>query len=90
MYAIGLAISHSWLLFSILTLLQTGRSHKVTQFQLHGWLDSLPPANDITAGLMSMIDEIQKVQYIYNTHNDLVVVHCRYVYWYFLASSVVQ
>ena len=50
-----------------LFLLQTGKGHKVIQFQFHGWLDKLPPASNTAAELMSMIDEIWKVQYIQYT-----------------------
>ena len=56
------------------------KRHKVTQFQFHGWLDDSPPSNNTAAGLISMITEIQKVQYKSNTSNDPIVVHCRYEY----------
>ena len=57
--------------------LQTRKSHRVTQFQFHDWLNDSLPNSDTTAGLMSMITDIQKVQYMYNTSDDPITVHCR-------------
>lgn len=54
------------------------KSHRVTQFQLHGWSENSPSSNHTPAGLMPMIAEIQKIQCMNNTTDDPIVVHCRY------------
>ena len=56
------------------------KMNKVTQFQLHGWLDNSPPTNSIVAGLISMITEIQKVQCLSGTNDNPMIIHCRYTY----------
>ena len=56
------------------------KMNKVTQFQLHGWLDNLPQTNSIVTGLISMIAEIQKVQCLSGTNDDPMIIHCRYTY----------
>ena len=56
------------------------KMNKVTQFQLHGWVDNSPPTNSIVAGLISMITEIQKVQCLSGTNDNPMIIHCRYTY----------
>jgi len=59
-------------------LLQSNVTHQVTQFHMHSWGPHKSPASN--AGILAMIEEIQKVQR--STGNKPIVVHCRYLCMY--------
>ena len=66
--------SHSVILLYLLHPIQASNStHQVTQFHYHSWGAHKAPTS--AAGLITLIDEVQRVQR--STANKPIVVHCR-------------
>ena len=67
-------LDHIQLFYCIYYILQASNStHQVTQFHYHSWGAHKSPTS--AAGLITLIDEVQRVQR--STANKPIVVHCR-------------